>query len=315
VAADLARLLGCESATLGTSTLHLVFDLFDVLSGEGVAILADGGCYPILIWGLEHAAARGVPVGRFPSHQPDALARRLARGRRSGLRSVVVTDGLCPFTGRAAPLGDYLRLVQAEGGLLVVDDTQAMGIIGADPSAAAPLGLGGGGTPAWLGVQGPGLVLVSSLAKGLGAPLAVLAGGRWPIERVERLGPTRVHCSPPSAAHIAAAAHALGLNRHQGDALRHRLTLAVRRFRQPVLAAGIEVEGGPFPVQTPLLGAAAESVHRALLAAGIRTLLRESAPPAPPALSFLIAATHRPWEIDRAAESVVRFAERLGVGR
>jgi len=47
LARQLARLLGCERATLGTSTLHLFWDLFEVLAREPIAIYTDAGAYPI----------------------------------------------------------------------------------------------------------------------------------------------------------------------------------------------------------------------------------------------------------------------------
>src|SRR6266498_189787 len=62
VAATLARLQGCEAATLLPSTLHLFWDLFRVLSTQRVAILIDAGTYPIVRWGAERAASTGAPL-------------------------------------------------------------------------------------------------------------------------------------------------------------------------------------------------------------------------------------------------------------
>ena len=55
VAQDLAQLLGCERAVLAPSTLHLYWDLFDVLANDRIAIYADAGIYPIARWGIERA--------------------------------------------------------------------------------------------------------------------------------------------------------------------------------------------------------------------------------------------------------------------
>lgn len=43
VAQDLAQLLRCERAVLAPSTLHLYWDLFDVLARDHIAIYADAG--------------------------------------------------------------------------------------------------------------------------------------------------------------------------------------------------------------------------------------------------------------------------------
>ncbi len=310
VARDLARLIGCERATLGTSTLHIFWDLFEALAGEGIAIFVDAGAYPIARWGVERVAARGVPATAFPMHDPATLEQWLVRNRRSGLRPVVVTDGLCPATGQPAPLNQYLRLVHAYNGCLVIDDTQALGILGRQPSRQTPYGRGGGGTPAWHGLQVPELIVGSSLAKGFGVPLAVLAGSRRVIAGFEALSASRVHCSAPSAAVIAAGEHALAVNRSHGNLLRIRLVQRVRRFRLALQEKGVSVNGGCFPVQTPSLGAAADQIHAQLLADGIQSVLHQARPGHPAQVSFLITAAHEPWEIERAAHSLINILSR-----
>src|SRR5439155_1761385 len=92
--------------------------------------------------------------------------------------------------GRVAPLDAYLALVRRRGGLLLVDDTQALGVLGAR-RGTHPYGTGGGGSPAWTGARGPGLVVVASLAKGFGVPVAVVSGERSAIGRPWRSGPRR----------------------------------------------------------------------------------------------------------------------------
>ena len=76
VAGVLADLAGCERATLGSSTLHLFWDLFGMLDTRH-AIYMDAGLYPIGRWGVERAAARGIPVQVFTHHDGEALRRAL----------------------------------------------------------------------------------------------------------------------------------------------------------------------------------------------------------------------------------------------
>src|ERR1700756_1386048 len=187
LAQGLAQLLGCERVVLAPSTLHLFWDLFDVLSRDHVAIYADGGTYPIARFGIERAAAKGIPTSTFPTHDPAALASLLHRDQRTGRRPIVVTDGFCTATGRTAPLPEYLKLVRERNGYLVIDDTQALGILGKMPARDTPYGRGGAGTPAWHGVEGPELIIGSSLAKGFGSPLAALAGNAPLITKFEEL--------------------------------------------------------------------------------------------------------------------------------
>jgi 8-amino-7-oxononanoate synthase len=306
VAQDLAGLLRCERAVLAPSTLHLFWDLFDILANESVAIYTDAGTYPIARWGIERAAAKGVRTATFQMHDPSALESLLHRDRRAGNRPVVVTDGVCPTTGRAAPLPDYLRLVRERNGYLVIDDTQALGILGKEPARDAPYGWGGAGTPAFYGLEGPELILGSSLAKGFGAPLAVLASNAKLIAKFEELGATRVHSSPPSLAVISAAQRALAINAKQGDSLRNHLAKLVRYFQDGLRRIGLSALGGLFPMQTlnAIPGVVPEMLYRRLLSFGVKTVLRSARNLFGSVVSFLMTALHTRSDIGRCIDAL-----------
>jgi 8-amino-7-oxononanoate synthase len=218
---ELASLAGCEQAVVGPSTLHLFWDLFGILANRDVSIFLDRGAYPIARWGVEKAAASGVRVRTFPIR--NVMALRWALNDAGRTRPVIVTDGFSPTSGAAAPLADYAELARSGGGLLVVDDTQALGVFGPSPEVGSPYGKGGGGSLRKFGLETAGIVVVSSLAKAFGVPIAMLGGSAALVEEFRENSQTRVHCSPPSAADVAAACHALKENRRVGDALRSRL--------------------------------------------------------------------------------------------
>lgn len=302
VARELAALQGCAAATLGPSTLHLFWDLGELFAESGAAIYLDSGTYPIGKWGMERAAAHGAQLRRFSHHDPDALWR-LLRSESRNRRPVVVSDGFCPGCGRPAPLEAYLELARRGDGWLVIDDTQALGIFGHSPDGSRPFGEGGGGMARWSRISDPRLVVVASLAKAFGAPLAALSGSVAFVERFEKRSGTRMHCSPPSAAVLSAAARALTINRRRGEILRARLTSLVRHFRASLRAIGIVPTGGVFPLQTlpPVAGIDATELHQRLQAAGISTVLHRHPKRRLACLSFLINARHTREMIDRAA--------------
>lgn len=301
----LALLTGHEAAALGTSTLHLFWDLFGILSKHGIDIHVDAGTYPIARWGVELAAARGARVSSFAKHDVGALLTNLSQVR-DGVRPVVVTDGLCPLTGQPAPLRDYARLCRAFGGLLVVDDTQGLGLFGRRPAASAPLGLDGAGTPAWCAAHSRDLVAVSSLAKAFGAPLAVIAGSACLIERFKALSLTRIHCSPPSMAAVSAAEIALALNDSEGPARRSRLLAVIDLFRRGLSRLGLAAYGGAFPFQTLARpkGAAAVSLHTRLQRDGVRTVLHRAENGRRALVSFVFTCLHTPHDIACALDAL-----------
>jgi 8-amino-7-oxononanoate synthase len=185
--------------------------------------------------------------------------------------------------------------------LLVVDDTQALGILGEQPSLQMPYGHGGGGSLRHAGIHSNEVVLVSSLAKGFGVPMAALAGSSSFITHFEEKSQTRVHCSPPSAPAVRAAEHALHVNQSHGEALRRKLLGNLRRFRLGMDGLGFTLVGGLFPVQTLELPVQvdAESAQRKLRERGMQTVLRRGRADRPE-IAFLLTARHRGEEIDRA---------------
>jgi 8-amino-7-oxononanoate synthase len=303
VAAELAKLIGCEAGTLLPSTLHLFLDLFGVLARERIAIFMDQGSYPIVQWAAQRGAALGVPVHAFRKHDPAALQGLVLRHRDR--KPVIVTDGFCPDCG-PAPLKAYARIAGDHGGYLVLDDTQALGILGEAPTASNPAGRGGGGSVRWHGIEAPHLIVGASLAKAFGAPVAVLAGSRMLIRRFHEESETRDHSSPPSVPVIEAARRAVAINRVYGDALRRRSLRRVTAFREWVRQAGLAATGGWFPVQTLSVqpGISVRRLHKQLLGRGIRTVLRRGCNGDRPLLTFVISAAHSAADIRTAALAV-----------
>ena len=261
--------------------------------------------------GSRPAAARGVSVQSFADHDPDALGRLLKRDALVGRRPVVVADGFCPACGQPAPINLYLDCIRAHQGILVLDDTQALGILGHSPEPNAPYGLGGGGSLRWSHVNGSDVLLISSLAKGFGVPVAVLSGDGDVVRWFEEKSDTRVHCSPPSIAVIHAAERALAVNENRGDSLRLRLAHLVRYFRHRLIESGFSAIGGFFPVQTlgPMPGLSAATVHERLLGLGVRTILLNGHGGSGPRLTFLLTARHSQIELDYAVGALALAAK------
>jgi 8-amino-7-oxononanoate synthase len=367
VAARLARLQGFAAGAVGPSTLHLAWDVFGLLSHHPVSLHMDAGAYAISRWGAARALLRGVRVREFRHHDVQALHAQL-KNDDGATRPVVVTDGFCPACGRPAPLADYLAAVRDRDGWLVVDDTQALGILGWRERGAAPhrrfsrgesarcpphrlvptdrqnanedrkgaesfdpnhtlerrssltpepaYGHDGGGSFRWHDLHEPEIVAFASLAKAFGVPLGIVAGNaRW-IETFKRRSSTRVHCSPPCAATLSAARHALACNAARGGELRRVLEQRVRQFRRGLAAHGIATSGGLFPVQALAMddSRSALQLHRRLLQRDIAAVPTRGEDRRP-RLSFLITVRHDPDDIDEAVNTIASAFPRHGPAR
>jgi 8-amino-7-oxononanoate synthase len=246
-ASRLAALIGCESAVLSPSTLHLFWDL-PALLGERCVVLLEEGTYAVGRWGAERVGATGSPVIGFPHHSPRGLQRALL-GLGPGRRALIVADGVAPGDDGRGPLRAYARLAGRFGATLVIDDTQALGILGGAPDRAQPYGYGGGGSLRHHDLPRASTLVIASLAKALGVPLAVLAGPTTELVSFAAASQTRVHLSPPSTMALRAAHRALSINRAQGDELRARLQRLVRLFRTGTAELGLVAGGEDLPVQ------------------------------------------------------------------
>lgn len=320
VADGVANLLGAESATLGVSTFHMAWDIFGMLCQEGVAIYADNDVYPVTRWGVERAACRGVPVCYFPHYDVDFLLAELEKDAPLRLRPIIAADGVGLTDGTPAPCLQMLDAAERFGGHLIIDDTQALGVLGHSPTAANPYGRGGGGTLRWCGVQNPNVSVLGSMSKALGVPIAFLAGTRALTRWFDRNSETRLHCSPPSTAHLRAAARALVLNEVEGDGLRERLERNVRGLRDCLKQRRLSVLGGVFPVQTLLIseppGPAVDApeVHERLLQRGVRTLLRKASGSDSFYVSMVVTARHDLAQLERVTEIVFQELARAREG-
>lgn len=307
VAQKVANLQGLETGAIAKSTLHLFWDLFGILSQENFIAFVDSQTYSIAQWGLERFACKGNEVFKFKHHYPGHLHKVLKSRVSIGKRPLIVTDGWCTHCGKMAPLDAYLECARAYNGILIVDDTQALGIFGTSPSHASPYGLWGGGSLQYLGLNGSDIILISSLAKAFGVPIAIISGSESMIDRFNDLSDTRVHCSPPSYADIYAADYTLHRNRKIGDRSRQKLFKLVHRFKQKLSKIEIQTKGGLFPVQRlvmPLqINIRVEEIHVTLEESGISTLLvAHNQSNQEPEILFILTANHTLEDVDLAVE-------------
>jgi 8-amino-7-oxononanoate synthase len=310
----IAALTGASAAVAVTSALHGLVDVLEVVVRPGAALVGlDAASYALAQIAVERVSGQGTSVVSLTHFDP-AGAEQLAADH-PGRRLVLVTDGFCPGCGRFAPVTDLLSIARRTGGVVVIDDTQALGIAGKDPSPIDPYGHGGGGTLQRLGVlESDGIVIVASLAKAFGAPLATIAGPESVIDEVNTRGTTRLHASPPALTSLRAAAAALQSNAHDGDERRRRLASRVQTFRDELRRHGlVRIDGGPFPVQAvPVAGDNTARLNIRLLrdegiaAVPIRRRCRAGA-----AVALLFRADHTPAAARLAAAALAEATHRV----
>lgn len=306
---QLALLQGFRAGLVGPSTLHFFWDLFGMLDPQKYVLFADAQLYPVGASGVERAKGNGMQVLRFRHLNKAHLKKLISSNKLANKRPVVVSDGWCPRCGQPAPLPAYLALIRPYNGLLIIDDTQGLGVLGTQSTRSTSYGRGGGGIIKWWNLKGSDILLISSLAKGLGVPMASLCGSaRW-INRFRRVSMTRSSNSPVSQAHLVAAQRALSINRNLGDKYRLALWKNVHFFKQNV-GSSWRIRGGFFPVQTlPFLDREqAIAAYRYLMGRGIETVLVGPHQEYPIGLMFIIRADHQTNELRALAGGLLELA-------
>lgn len=308
VAAGLADLIDRPSAVLASSSLHALWDVLTTLMRSPSSVVLDGAVYPI-----GAAAARMTAgVGGAPRvHHYDvaALRRACAAIAANGRQPIVVMDGSCPACGRLAPIHAALDAVGAHGHV-VIDDTQALGILGRAPTRDAPWGHGGGGSARFHGIDrlDGRLVVVASLAKAFGVPIAVIAGDPTLIDGIAADGPSQFVASPPSAPILSAARLVLQQNEHVGERRRRRLLRLVWHWRRLMDRHRLGHPESLLPAQHVLVidRSAADVAHR-LLRAGVRAVpVHVRCQPPTRAIAVLLTTEHSTTDLSIVAEAIAR---------
>jgi 8-amino-7-oxononanoate synthase len=304
VAGAVATAQGAAAGLVSRSTLHALGDVLGEMPREGDLVAVDEFSYPITRWAVLRAIEKGAILREYRHHHPGNL--RSAPGRRLFL----VTDGWCPGCSRPAPLRWLQRLAVRSGGLVIVDDTLAAGVLGARPERARRPGdrFGDGtGTVRWCGLDHRAVLWVASLAKAFGSPLTVVTGCRADVNRLADAG-SRWHSSPPSAADLAAAGTAL---RDPAAAERRdRLARNVFRVRRALRAAGLPPVGLPFPLVCVRLPAVVDPAgwQRAARAGGLSAVVQQPRCRRDPVPALLIRADLDDITLDRAVRATVAAA-------
>jgi 8-amino-7-oxononanoate synthase len=316
LAAQAAALQGCEAGLVAPSTLHLAIDVFDRLARTH-ALVADEALYPVMRWGLERAVGLGVPVAWFRHGDLSDLAQRLTK-RRSARPPAVMTDAT-RIEGGIVPIGRYLKLVSRHGGLIVVDHSQMLGLMGERPAMRHPWGHGGGGAVRYAGLApAQPVLLFASWAKAFGAPLATLCGPDALVREIARDGPTQSHCSAASQVALLAGLNALEINRREGAQLRAGLLLLLRHLHAGLrwlvrnCLSDLQVSRRDHPLQQMHLDTTERTLalHAGLRSSGFRTaLLRQHQ--GRYALAIVIRANHCVADIDALLSAMAALAVRL----
>jgi len=303
--AALAAFLRMDDAILYGSCFDANGGLFETLLGEEDAVISDELNHASIVDGIRLCKAKRY---RYRNNDMADLADKLAQADADGARfKMIATDGVFSMDGIIADLQSICGLADRHGALVMVDDSHAVGFVGA----------GGRGTPEFCGVEGRVDIVTGTMGKALGGASGGYTAARREIVELLRQRSRPYLFSNTLAPCIAAASlEVLALlQSDEGALLRNRVRENGERFRTAMSAQGFDLVPGRHPIIPVMLGDAglATRMADALLEEGIY-VIGFSYPVVPRAKARIrtqMSAAHTAEQIDLAVAAFAKVGRQL----
>jgi glycine C-acetyltransferase len=303
--AQLSQFLGMEDCQLYGSCFDANGGVFEALLGEEDAIISDALNHASIIDGIRLCKARRY---RYANSDMADLEARLKEADAAGARfKLVVTDGVFSMDGYLANLPGICDLAERYGAMVMVDDSHAVGFIGAH----------GRGTHEHHGVMGRVDILTGTLGKALGgASGGYIASSRPVIEMLRQRSRPYLFSNTLAPAIASASLKVLAMLR-DGDGLRRQLRENAARFRAGMTGLGFELLPGEHPIIPVMFHEAplAQAFASALLDEGVYVtgFFFPVVPKGQARIRTQMSAAHSPADIDAAVAAFAKVGRALGV--
>ena len=301
----IAQFLGTEEAILYGSCFDANGGLFEALLGEEDAVISDALNHASVIDGVRLSKAKRY---RYANNDMADLGKQLEQAKADGARyKMIATDGVFSMDGIVANLRAICDLAEKHGAMVMVDDSHAVGFVGAR----------GRGTPEHCGVMGRVDILTGTLGKALGgASGGYTAGPRHVVAWLRNRSRPYLFSNTlmPAIAHASIAVLDL---LQEGSHLREKLVRNAEHFRREMARLGFKLAGAGHPIIPVMLGDAslAQAMANKLLAEGIY-VIGFSFPVVPKGHARIraqMSAAHEPEHIERAVAAFAKVGRELGV--
>ena len=301
----LAEFLGMEAAILFSSCFDANGGLFETLLSAEDAIISDALNHASIIDGVRLCKAQRY---RYANNDMNELRARLQEARDHGARHILIaTDGVFSMDGVIANLQSICDLAEEFDALVMVDDSHAVGFVGA----------AGRGTHEYCGVMDRVDILTGTLGKALGgASGGYIAAKKEVVEWLRQRSRPYLFSNSLAPAIVAASLRVLDLL-SEGDGLRQRLWDNARFFREQMSAAGFTLAGADHAIIPVMLGDAkiAQQFASLLQQEGIYVtgFFYPVVPQGQARIRTQISAGHTQAQLEHAVAAFTRIGQQLGV--
>ena len=303
--AKISAFLRTEATILYSSCFDANGGVFETLFDAEDVVISDELNHASLIDGIRLSKAQRL---RYRNADMADLETQLtsAAGAR---RRVIVTDGVFSLDGSFAPLDQICDLAERHDALVMVDDSHAVGFIGA----------GGRGTPELYGVMDRVDIITGTLGKALGgASGGYVSAHQEIVDLLRQRSRPYLFSNAVAPAVVAGSMAAIELAARSSER-REALTRNTALFRALMTDAGFDLRPGTHPI-TPVMfpgedGArTAAAIADAMLADGIY-VIAFSYPVVPKGKARIrvqLSAAHSEDDVRRCVDAFVKARATIG---
>ncbi|MDB6071247.1 MAG: 8-amino-7-ketopelargonate synthase [Verrucomicrobiales bacterium] len=301
--AALAAFKKTEAALTFSSGYTTAMGTIPALCGPGDFVILDKLSHASLI---DAAKLSGATLRVFPHNNMEKLEHLLqwARAKSTAAsRVLVVTESVFSMDGDWADLWEIVRLKEAHGALLLLDEAHAFGIMGPQ----------GRGLASKLGLAGKIDIQMGTFSKAAGLSGGYLCGSRALVDLLINRARSFIYSTAPSPALAHAAAEVIlhWLPSAYGEDRRNRLWRNLDLLHQKSGGLIPEPASAIVPI---IIGAEAEAMKlsAALLEAGflIPAIRFPTVAKGRARLRLTLSATHSEAQIDSLLETLLPFLEK-----
>ncbi len=301
--AKISEFLGTDDTILYSSCFDANGGLFETLLGPEDAIISDELNHASIIDGVRLCKAQRF---RYKNNDMDDLRRCLEEAKGARIK-MIATDGVFSMDGIIANLQGICDLADAYDALVMVDDSHAVGFMGAH----------GKGTPEACGVMGRVDIITGTLGKALGGASGGYTSGRQEVIDMLRQKSRPYLFSNTLAPAIAAAAYETFTMLQESTALRDKVHENTAYFREKIREVGFDIIDSTHPIVAIMFYDAhvAGRVAEKMLEKGVyvTSFVYPVVPKGKARIRVQISAAHSKEDLDYVVRSFREAKEELGI--
>jgi glycine C-acetyltransferase len=299
---QISAFLGTQDTILYASCFDANGGLFETILGEQDAVISDELNHASIIDGIRLCRAKRL---RYKNRDMADLEAQLAASA-GARRRLIATDGVFSMDGYVAPLAEICDLADRYDAMVMVDDSHAVGFVGAT----------GRGTPELHGVADRVDVLTGTLGKALGGASGGYTSGRKEIIDLLRQRSRPYLFSNSVAPSVVGASLKVLDILDASDDLRARLRENTAWFRNKMTELGFDILPGDHPIVPVMIGDAARAAKLAdlLLSKGVY-VIGFSYPVVPVGKARIrtqVSAAHTMQDLEMAVNAFAAARDELG---